>query len=197
MRADRAGIGFPIGQTVEEVEILEKYAKLKPKKTITIEIGTRNGGTTIILATNTFDPVVTIDIEADPRLTHMTGPDGQQHKLYDSVPPLPKHWARWPGGSRIEQVTAVSWDVDWDLEPRPVGLVFIDGSHEYEDVVKDWKHFYPHVVPGGYCLLHDYQKFPGVTRFVDEDLSVEPIDRGGSILVFQRENNSHDEENQG
>jgi cephalosporin hydroxylase len=175
MRADRAGIGFPIGQTVAEVEILEKYAKLKPKKTITIEIGTRNGGTTIILATNTFDPVVTIDI----------------------VPPLPKHWARWPGGSRIEQVTAVSWDVDWDLEPRPVGLVFIDGSHEYEDVVKDWKHFYPHVVPGGYCLLHDYQKFPGVTRFVDEDLSVEPIDRGGYILVFQRENNSHDEENQG
>ena len=51
----------------------------------------------------------------------------------------------------------------------------------------DWLHYYDLVSPGGYILMHDYGQFPGVTKFVDEDIALPIIDRGGSIVVFQKE----------
>ena len=38
---------------------------------------------------------------------------------------------------------------------RPIHFLFIDGSHDYVDVLGDYEHFYPHVVPGGVIALHD------------------------------------------
>lgn len=174
LRADLAGIGFPIGQTVEEVKILRKYAKLKPKGTVSIEIGTRNGGSALILAMNSFDPVITIDMLEDPRVFDYG---------YKEIPKLRKHWARYPGGSRIEQVTVKSWEYQHD--GRPVGLVFIDGSHEYEDVAKDFYLFLSLLIDGGYLLMHDYETFPGVTQFLNS-LDVPYMDRAGSIVVYKK-----------
>lgn len=37
----------------------------------------------------------------------------------------------------------------------PLHLLFIDGSHEYEDVLADFENFFPHIVPGGVVALHD------------------------------------------
>lgn len=37
----------------------------------------------------------------------------------------------------------------------PIDMLFIDGSHVYEDVVKDFDNFFPHVVPGGIVAMHD------------------------------------------
>jgi predicted O-methyltransferase YrrM len=36
-----------------------------------------------------------------------------------------------------------------------IHLLFIDGSHQYEDVLADFEHFFPHVVPGGIVAFHD------------------------------------------
>ena len=53
----------------------------------------------------------------------------------------------------------------WD---RPIHLLFIDGSHEYEDVLADFEGFYPHVVPGGIVAFHDYDNTcPGVQKAFD------------------------------
>ena len=41
---------------------------------------------------------------------------------------------------------------NWD---RPVSLLFIDGSHVYEDVLADFRSFFPWVVPDGIVALHD------------------------------------------
>jgi len=38
---------------------------------------------------------------------------------------------------------------------RPIEFLFIDGSHEYEDVLLDYENFYPRVAPGGIIALHD------------------------------------------
>jgi len=38
---------------------------------------------------------------------------------------------------------------------RPIHLLFIDGSHKYEDVVADFENFFPYVVEGGLVALHD------------------------------------------
>jgi cephalosporin hydroxylase len=173
-------LGFPIAQTPSEVAILKKYARLVKKPEIIVEIGTRNGGSALVLAMNSFVPVVTIDILADPRLS----PEENARYGYKTPPLLKKHWARFAGGSRIEQVTSPSTSYTHPCG-RPVGLVFIDGGHEYEEVKADWLHFYDFVSPGGYIMLHDYQSFPGVTTFIDEDISLSIIDTGGSIVVFQ------------
>jgi hypothetical protein len=52
---------------------------------------------------------------------------------------------------------------------NPVGLLFIDASHEYEDVRADYLAWGPHVVPGGMIAFHDYgTERPGVVQAVDE-----------------------------
>ena len=38
---------------------------------------------------------------------------------------------------------------------KPIHLLFIDGSHIYEDVLADFDNFYPHVVSGGVIAMHD------------------------------------------
>jgi predicted O-methyltransferase YrrM len=37
----------------------------------------------------------------------------------------------------------------------PLGLVFIDGGHSYETVLKDYQCWARHIIPGGYLLMHD------------------------------------------
>lgn len=55
---------------------------------------------------------------------------------------------------------------------EPIHLLFIDGSHRYEDVVTDFFGFFPHVVPGGTVALHDVNgangDWPDVFRVWDE-----------------------------
>jgi hypothetical protein len=37
----------------------------------------------------------------------------------------------------------------------PIHMLFIDGSHQFKDVMSDFANFYPHVVPNGIVALHD------------------------------------------
>ena len=37
----------------------------------------------------------------------------------------------------------------------PIHMLFIDGSHQFEDVMADFANFYPYVVPDGIIALHD------------------------------------------
>jgi predicted O-methyltransferase YrrM len=51
---------------------------------------------------------------------------------------------------------------------QPIGLLFIDGSHEYEDVKQDFEDWSPFVVSGAPIVFDDYgTRNHGVTRFVD------------------------------
>jgi len=50
-----------------------------------------------------------------------------------------------------------------------VGMLFIDASHEYEDVRDDFRAWLPHLVIGAVVVFDDYgRRNPGVRRFVDE-----------------------------
>ncbi len=54
----------------------------------------------------------------------------------------------------------------WD---KPIHLLFIDGSHEYEDVVSDFLSFFPHVVAGGIVAVHDVvNTWPGPLKAWNE-----------------------------
>lgn len=49
------------------------------------------------------------------------------------------------------------------------GVVHVDASHEYADVVRDLNDFWPLIVPGGYLVGDDYHpRWPGVVQAADE-----------------------------
>ena len=50
-------------------------------------------------------------------------------------------------------VAARSWQT-------PLGLVFIDGGHSYEAALTDYRVWSPHLLPGGYLLIHDLFENP-------------------------------------
>jgi predicted O-methyltransferase YrrM len=54
---------------------------------------------------------------------------------------------------------------------REIHMLFIDGSHRYEDVLADFENFLPHVAPGGVIALHDIAgAWPGPTRAWQEQV---------------------------
>ena len=52
----------------------------------------------------------------------------------------------------------------------PISMLWIDGSHEYDDVARDIADYAPHVVAGGYVAFDDSVggAFPGVERAIAE-----------------------------
>jgi predicted O-methyltransferase YrrM len=68
----------------------------------------------------------------------------------------------------IEPVVGLSSRVasNWD---KPIDLLFIDGSHSYEDVLADFCSFFPYVTPGGLVAFHDVsESWPGVLKAWNE-----------------------------
>lgn len=55
---------------------------------------------------------------------------------------------------------------------EPIDLLFIDGSHEYEDVYNDCRKYLPFVIKGGICIFHDVGSSnvsKALARFFDEN----------------------------
>jgi hypothetical protein len=64
----------------------------------------------------------------------------------------------------VEPVIGTSSEIarTWN---KPIQLLFIDGSHLYEDVLLDFEGFFPHVVRGGMVAFHDVREdHPGVLK---------------------------------
>lgn len=78
----------------------------------------------------------------------------------------------------VEPVVGVSREIarSWN---KPINLLFIDGSHRYEDVVADFAGFFPHLVPGGILAFHDVdENKPGPLRVWHEVAKKELVDIG-------------------
>jgi hypothetical protein len=80
-----------------------------------------------------------------------------------------------------------SIEVPWD---GPVGLLVVDGLHDYVSVAADFRRFEPSVVPGGLVGFHDCADcYPGVQAFVAEVLRHGRFERtaqAGSLVVLRK-----------
>jgi hypothetical protein len=66
----------------------------------------------------------------------------------------------------VETVVKPSFEVEWN---RPIGLLVIDGLHDYASVARDFYQFERWIPDGGLVAFHDYADYyPGVKAFVDE-----------------------------
>jgi len=72
----------------------------------------------------------------------------------------------------------------------PVRLLFVDGSHRHEDVLKDFQLWEPLVAQNGIICVHDTKYFPGVVRatkeYFDESTHLKDMLRLKNMRVFQK-----------
>lgn len=130
-----------------------------------IEIGSWKGKSTIWLAQALRDAGVKSKLYAiDPHIgseEHQTK-DGKVWTFED----FKKNIARAGLSELIIPIVATSEKARRDIQ-GPVELLFIDGAHDYDSVMLDYKLWSPLVVPGGYIAFHD-TPWPGVNRAIRE-----------------------------
>ena len=76
----------------------------------------------------------------------------------------------------------------------PLGLVFIDGGHAFETALSDYRCWSPHLVEGGYLLIHDLFEDPAdggqapfeVYQIAMESGKFKQLPRTKSLGVLQR-----------
>lgn len=134
----------------------ELYRLAKQSEKAVLEVGSYRGKSTACLAWGSKDgnkvPVITID----PFTCHGTVEDNfnlfkdniKKAGVEDIVTPIPK--------------TSDKAEVKDEL-----GLLFIDGSHEYKWIKHDLLKFEPLVAKGGWICMHDFH-FEGTKKVFDE-----------------------------
>jgi predicted O-methyltransferase YrrM len=163
MNTDRAKeiLGW---MSLQEVDWLAEQAS---KRSQVVEIGSYLGRSTRALADNTCGRVYAID----------TWKNADRHPF--GPPPVlcEEDWC-WQGFLRnvrdlipekLEVRRRKSIDAAFELyrEGKRFDMIFIDGSHEYGDVVSDIVVWEPLLAPGGLICGHDFTaKHPGVYEAV-------------------------------
>lgn len=165
-----------------ETEKLYTLALDIPKKGVVVEIGSYHGKSTVVLALGARERGGTV-YTIDPYEGMM---DGREVTLHDRDH---LRYALTEYGvldnttiiTRFSQAVAEVWK-------DPIDLIFIDGSHFYEDVLADLWAWSPHVK--GKIACHDHNtNWPGVLMAVAEFVSggewkiIEQID---ATVVLER-----------
>jgi len=73
--------------------------------------------------------------------------------------------------NKIKPIRSMTTSAVKTFLPETVGVVFIDASHEYQDVLKDCKDWWPILKPDGIMCGDDYD-WPNVKKAVDEFASI-------------------------
>lgn len=131
-----------------ELLILCAFVKqINPKKIF--EIGTGGGRTTTNLAVNSPDKceVFTLDVNQNAGWR------------FEKLEP---HFRK-----KIVQLIGNSTNFRFDSWKNEVDLIFIDGDHSYETVIKDSQSALEMMRNGGVIIWHDYTYLPGVTKVLN------------------------------
>jgi len=121
-------------------------------------------------------------IEHYDRNSHTYEPE--IHRLYDifieNMEPVKDHYI---------PLRMSSLEASRKFEDKSLDFVFIDASHEYEDVCMDIDTWKPKVKPGGFLCGHDYSDaFPGVKRAVNEKLKIFTASESELCWIHQVQN---------
>ena len=87
----------------------------------------------------------------------------------------------------VEVIQRYSFEVDWT---GPIGMLLVDGLHDYENVARDFDHFRRFLLPTSLVAFHDYADYyPGVVALVDELIAggdFGRVDQARSMIVLER-----------
>ena len=153
----------------EVVELLYlKSSSLKGHGAI-VEIGSWEGRSTTCLAHGLLSNASYQD-KKDLRRVFAIDPHlgSKEHAPCNTFAAFQKNMAKQNLDQIVEPLVMTSEEASKNFS-TPVELLWIDGSHEYKDVKKDFDLWFPKLVPGGWILFHD-SKWPGVRQVLWEDL---------------------------
>lgn len=131
------------------------------------EFGTFRGRTTYNLALNAKHTVITVDWNG----ASDAGMD--RSRFAECIQDCPVD---------VLQINADSRTHDFSDLYGYMGLVFVDGGHDYETCKSDTENAFKLIRPGGLVIWDDYNvDWPGVMRAIDE------VDAQGHDLIFFKE----------
>lgn len=151
----------------ELVIISQLVKQSKPEKIF--EIGTFDGRTTLNMAKNSpaSSKIFTLDLGSEEIEELSKTPHGDR-KFIGKVE------AGWrfigkQGSEKISQLYGDSTKFNFQEFFGKINLLFIDGAHQYEYVLKDSDTALKFMAPEGIILWHDYNtSWPGVTKALNE-----------------------------
>lgn len=160
----------------------ERHGHAEPP--VVLELGSFHGRSTVVIATALkhqgrrrlrFFAV-------DPHTGYHLGDGGDTKAALDAN--LRQHRV----DSYVNIVRGFSHELDWK---HTVAFLFIDASHEYEDVRRDYEVFRERLAPGALVAFHDYAPCcPGVEQCVDELIAcgeLQIVARRDSLIVLSRD----------
>lgn len=102
-------------------------------------------------------------------------------------------------GDRLVQITRGSDEAVSHFRPGVASLVFIDGDHSYDQVVRDFENYAPLIASGGCLAFHDYgygshngkpDVVPDVRRAIDDHVMAsedfEPLLLAHTLIAFRK-----------
>ena len=121
-----------------------------------VEIGSHHGRSTVLLARAKRAGVRLIAV--DPYGDVRWGGGRESLAVFN---------ANLRGADVIDDVTLVrayGADAGRDWRGEPVGMLFVDGAHDYPNVIADLRAWLPHMAPNAFIAMHDTFSSHGVTR---------------------------------
>jgi predicted O-methyltransferase YrrM len=140
----------------EEGEALYELARACTGQGVIVEIGSWKGKSTICLGLGSRAGNGVRIFAVDPHADYRHG------EFRDNI-------ERVGIADLVEPVKGFSQQVADGFE-EPVELLFVDGSHEEDDVREDFEKWVPKVVEGGIVAFHDTTWHAGVRRVVAEKI---------------------------
>ena len=151
----------------ELVTICRLVQFFKPRRLF--EIGTFDGRTTVNLAAKSAGDalVYTLDLPRDA-IDSAAAPIHAHEVRYADKSESGARYRSTDVAPRIEQLYGDSGTFDFSGFYQGIDFVFVDGSHSYEYVINDSLHAIQMLREGGVILWHDYSRWDGVTRALNE-----------------------------
>lgn len=149
-----------------EGEFLYSLAKQVPTAQAIVEIGSWKGKSTIWLAKGAEagqrNKVYSIDLHSGSEAHVSEGEENTYQELLTNI-----------SRAKVEEIVvplvATSYEVARSWKGK-VGLLWIDASHEYEDVKRDFLSWKPHLASAAIVAFHDCDK-PGPAEVFDEHVT--------------------------
>jgi predicted O-methyltransferase YrrM len=153
-----------------------------------VEVGSYCGRSTVVLASAIKILCPRAKVYAiDPH----DGTIGDADQGLQSLPPtldrFKRNLAEAGVVDHVEILPIRSLETAWD---QPIGMLFIDGLHDYANVARDFRHFEQWLSPDAYIAFHDYAPhYPGVQTAVAEILrsgGYQTVNCRGSMFIVRK-----------